>query len=102
MTILPADCLLLLPSILSGRGANFNNDKRITGTGTGYSSAERNPPAADLARRSLKAGRGLFCRALAALKPEQRQPNPTDHEQRSGRRTDCYEGNESFDYLGDH
>jgi hypothetical protein len=36
------------------------------------------------------------------LVPEQRQPNPTDHEQRSCRSGECYKGNGSFDYIRAH
>ena len=36
------------------------------------------------------------------LVPEQRQPNPTDQEQRSCRSGECYEGNGSFDYIRAH
>jgi hypothetical protein len=33
------------------------------------------------------------------LEPEQRQPDPTDHKQRSCRSGECYNGNGSFDYY---
>src|SRR6266404_4554227 len=36
------------------------------------------------------------------LVPEQRQPHPTDHEQRSCRSGECYKGNGSFDYIRAH
>ena len=36
------------------------------------------------------------------LVPEQRQPNPTDQEQRSCRSGECYKGNGSFDYIRAH
>jgi hypothetical protein len=36
------------------------------------------------------------------LEPEQRQPDPTDHKQRSCRSGECYKGNGSFDYIRAH
>ncbi len=41
-------------------------------------------------------------RTWLRLEPEQRQPKPTDHEQRSCRSGECYKGNGSFDYGRAH
>ena len=41
-------------------------------------------------------------RTWLRLEPEQRQPKPTDHEQRSCRSSEYYKRNGSLDYLGAH
>jgi site-specific DNA recombinase len=48
------------------------------------------------------AGAGQAAAVEVHLVPEQRQPNPTDHEQRSCRSGECYKGNGSFDYIRAH
>jgi len=50
----------------------------------------------------VTAGAGQAAAVEVHLVPEQRQPNPTDHEQRSCRSGECYKGNGSFDYIRAH
>jgi hypothetical protein len=48
-----------------------------------------------IARSAFSTSEGFWVQ----LEPEQRQPDPTDHKQRSCRGGECYKGEGSFDYY---